>query len=81
MPRDGRQGLDVGADLTSRPLPWSDGSPQGIAQTIERGVPQPKAHCRGDAADGGVPLSPADVAAVADFVWALGHRGTQTSTR
>jgi glucose/arabinose dehydrogenase/mono/diheme cytochrome c family protein len=77
---DGK-GSDVGANLTSGHYLWSDGSPQGIAQTIVRGVPQPKDHTGAMAPMGGVQLSQADVAAVADYVWALGHRGTQTSTR
>jgi glucose/arabinose dehydrogenase/mono/diheme cytochrome c family protein len=77
---DGK-GSDVGANLTSGRYLWSDGSPQGIAQTIRRGVPQPKDHTGAMPPMGGAQLSEADVAAVADYVWALGHRGTQTSTR
>jgi glucose/arabinose dehydrogenase len=77
---DGK-GSDVGANLTSGHWIWSDGSPQGIAQTIQRGVPQPKDHTGAMPPMGGAQLSQADVAAVADYVWALGHRGTQTSTR
>jgi mono/diheme cytochrome c family protein len=85
---DGK-GSDVGANLTSGHWLWSDGSPQGIARTIERGVPKPKDHIGAMPPMGGAQLSQADVAAVADYVWALGHpsgppvgqRGTQTSTR
>jgi mono/diheme cytochrome c family protein len=77
---DGK-GSEVGANLTSGHYLWSDGSPQGIAQTIERGVPLPKNHTGAMPPMGGANLSPAQVAAVADYVWALGHEGTQTSTR
>jgi mono/diheme cytochrome c family protein len=45
---DGR-GTATGANLVDNTWTWSDGSPQGIARTIESGVPHPKntwAPCR-----------------------------------
>lgn len=71
---DGK-GSDVGSNLTSGHYVWSDGSPNGIIQTIDRGVMQPKDHTGAMPPMGGAKLSQADVAAVADYVWALGHSG------
>jgi len=73
---DGK-GSAIGADLTSGHWQWSDGSPKGIAQTIERGVPKPKDHIGAMPPMGGAQLSQADVAAVADYVWALAHTSKQ----
>ena len=72
---DGR-GTAVGSNLASGHWIWSDGSVQGITQTITNGVPQPKDHTGAMPPKGGVQLSQADVAAVADYVWALGHQNT-----
>jgi glucose/arabinose dehydrogenase len=74
---DDGKGSAIGADLTSGQWMWSDGSPQGIAATIEHGVPQPKDHIGAMPPMGGAQLSQADVAAVADYVWALGHSQKQ----
>lgn len=71
---DGR-GTATGADLASGKYLWSDGSVQGIEQTIARGVPKAKQHIGAMPPDGGVKLSQADLAAVTDYVWALGHQG------
>ena len=46
-------------------------------QTIEHGVPKAKEHTGAMPPKGGANLSQADVTAVADYVWALGHRTTQ----
>jgi mono/diheme cytochrome c family protein len=73
---DGK-GSAIGADLTNGQWMWSDGSPQGIAQTIERGVPKPRDHIGAMPPMGGAQLSQADVAAVADYVWALAHSKKQ----
>jgi mono/diheme cytochrome c family protein len=73
---DGK-GSDVGSNLTSGHWLWSDGSVQGITRTIERGVPKPKEHTGSMPPEGGVKLSQADVAAVANYVWALGHSKSQ----
>ncbi len=69
---DGK-GSAVGSNLTTGQYSWSDGSPQAIAQTIMSGVPKPKDHIGAMPPRGGAQLSQADVTAVADYVWALGH--------
>ena len=73
---DGK-GSSVGSDLTSGKYLWGDGSVEAIMHTIENGVPKAKEHTGAMPPKGGANLSQADVAAVADYVWALGHRTTQ----
>jgi glucose/arabinose dehydrogenase len=73
---DGK-GSAVGSDLTSGKWLWGDGSVQAITRTIDSGVPKAKEHSGAMPPKGGAELSQADVAAVADYVWALGHRSTQ----
>ena len=70
------KGSEVGSDLADGHWLWSDGSVQGIMQTIDNGVMKPKDHTGVMPPKGGVQLSQADVAAVADYVWAISHRGT-----
>jgi glucose/arabinose dehydrogenase/mono/diheme cytochrome c family protein len=70
------RGTAVGPDLTSGKWLWGDGSVQAIARTITLGVPKPKDHTGAMPPMGGAQLSQADIAAVADYVWAIGHRGT-----
>lgn len=70
---DGK-GSPVGSDLTSGKWLWGDGSVQAIARTITQGVPKPKNHTGAMPPYGGAQLSKADLAAVADYVWALGHQ-------
>jgi mono/diheme cytochrome c family protein len=67
----------VGSDLTSGKYLWGDGSVRSIMHTIETGVPTPKEHTGAMPPLGGAKLSRADVAAVADYVWALGHKSAQ----
>jgi glucose/arabinose dehydrogenase len=50
-----------------------DGSLQSITQTIADGVPKPRDYEVPMPPKGGAPLSDADVAAVAAYVWAIGH--------
>lgn len=71
---DGK-GSPVGSDLTSGEWLWGDGSIQSIERTIARGVPKPKNHTGAMPPYGGASLSKSDLAAVADYVWALGHAG------
>ena len=52
----------------------SNGSLAALTETIETGVPHPKKYQGVMPPLGGAPLSKADVAAVAAFVWAVGHR-------
>jgi glucose/arabinose dehydrogenase len=54
----------------------SDGSLTGITETINNGVPRPRGYEVPMPPKGGAPLTDADVAAVAAYVWAIGHRGT-----
>ncbi len=67
------KGSAVGSNLTTGQWLWSDGSVEGILATIQRGVPKPKDHTGAMPPDGGVTLSQADAAAVADYVWSLAH--------
>jgi mono/diheme cytochrome c family protein len=67
-------GTPVGANLTSGTWLWGDGSLQSITDTIKNGVPQPKQHPGAMPPYGGVHLSDQDLAAVAAYVWAIGHQ-------
>ena len=73
---DGK-GSAVGSDLTSGKYLWGDGSVAAIARTINSGVPKAKEHEGIMPPMGGARLSPADVTALAQYVWALGHKTTQ----
>ena len=70
---DGK-GTGMGSDLTSGKWLWGNGSLQAITRTIVHGVPKPKNHTGAMPPMGGAPLSQADLAAVADYVWAIGHQ-------
>ena len=67
-------GTPIGADLQSGTWLWGDGSLRSITETIKNGVPKPKDHPGAMPPYGGVELSDADLAAVAAYVWAIGHR-------
>ena len=67
-------GTPVGADLTLGTWLWGDGSLQSLTNTIKTGVPTPKQHAGTMPPLGGVALSDNDVAAVAAYVWAIGHQ-------
>jgi mono/diheme cytochrome c family protein len=69
----GGKGTAAGPDLTTGKYVWSDGSVQAITETITRGVPKPRNHIRAMPPNGGVQLSQTAVAAVASYVWAIGH--------
>jgi mono/diheme cytochrome c family protein len=64
----------VGSDLTSGKWLWGDGSVRAITRTIAQGVPKPKDHTGVMPPMGGAQLSKADLVAVADYVWAIGHQ-------
>jgi glucose/arabinose dehydrogenase/mono/diheme cytochrome c family protein len=68
------QGSEVGSNLASGHWQWSDGSVAGITRTIDNGVSKPKSHIGVMPPKGGAQLSQTDVAAVADYVWAISHR-------
>jgi len=72
---DGR-GSPVGADLTSGPWLWSDGSLDGIIKTITQGVPQPKQVGGAMPPFGGTPLKPDEAKAVAAYVHAISRQKT-----
>ena len=67
-------GSEVGSNLADNKWTWGNGSVQAITRTIESGVPKPKDHTGAMPPMGGAQLSQADVAAVADYVWAISHR-------
>jgi glucose/arabinose dehydrogenase len=70
---DGK-GTAVGSDLADGHWLWGNGSVKAIAHTIENGVPKPKDHTGAMPPKGGAQLSETDVAAVADYVWAISHQ-------
>jgi len=67
-------GTPVGANLSSGTWLWGDGSLQSITDLIRNGVPKPKQHLGAMPPFGGVHLSDQDLAAVAAYVWAIGHQ-------
>jgi mono/diheme cytochrome c family protein len=68
------EGTPNGSSLISGHWLWGDGSLAAITHTITTGVPQPKHATGAMPPKGGAQLSQADVAAVAAYVWAVGHR-------
>ena len=60
-------------DLTDNKWLWSDGSYKAIMKTITAGVPAPKEHRGVMPPMGGVQLAPAQIAAVAAYVFAMSH--------
>jgi glucose/arabinose dehydrogenase/mono/diheme cytochrome c family protein len=74
------KGTPLGPDLTSGRWLWGDGSLAAITRTITDGVASPKEYRGVMPPLGGAQLSSSEVAAVAAYVWALGHRsGDQAS--
>jgi glucose/arabinose dehydrogenase len=71
------KGTPQGPDLTSGTWLWGDGSLQALTRTITQGVPTPKKYTGAMPPLGGAQLSPSDVAALAAYVWALGHQGAR----
>jgi glucose/arabinose dehydrogenase len=70
---DGR-GTQIGPNLTDDMWIWSDGSLAGIKGTIVKGVTAAKQSIGAMPPLGAAPLQPADVDAVAAYVWAISHR-------
>jgi len=68
------KGTPLGPDLTSGHWLWGDGSLPAITRTITDGVPHPKQYPGVMPPMGGAQLSPAEVSAVAAYVWALSHQ-------
>jgi glucose/arabinose dehydrogenase len=67
-------GTATGPSLTAGQWAWSDGSVDGIKKTIAEGVAKPKNYRAPMPPAGGAQLSPDQLSAVADYVWALGHK-------
>jgi glucose/arabinose dehydrogenase/mono/diheme cytochrome c family protein len=67
-------GSPLGADLASGTWLWADGSFKSITNTIKNGVPQLEQHLGAMPPYGGVRLSDSELAAVAAYVWAIGHQ-------
>jgi len=68
------EGTPLGPPLTGKKWLWSDGSYAGIKRTITEGVSQPKEYRSPMPPMGGAQLTPAQVSAVAAYVWSLSHR-------
>ncbi len=66
-------GSPLGPDMTKNTWLWSDGSLAGISKTIMEGVKAPKQYRAPMPAMGGTQLTPAQVEAVAAYVWSLSH--------
>ena len=71
---DGR-GSMAGGSLTGPDFAWSDGSVDGLAATITKGVEKARKVSGAMPALGGSALTPEDVKAVAAYVWTLSHGG------
>jgi glucose/arabinose dehydrogenase/mono/diheme cytochrome c family protein len=68
------KGTPLGPDLTDNHWLWGDGTVPSIAATITNGVPNPKNYRSSMPPMGGAQLTPTDVLALADYVWALNER-------
>jgi mono/diheme cytochrome c family protein len=66
-------GTSVGPPLNSGVWVQSDGSLPSIAHIITTGVTHPRNYTGVMPPKGGAPLSDSDVAALAAYVWAVGH--------
>jgi glucose/arabinose dehydrogenase/mono/diheme cytochrome c family protein len=66
-------GTSVGPPLNNGVWVQSDGSLASIAHIIDSGVAHPRNYTGVMPPKGGAPLSDSDVAAVAAYVWAIGH--------
>jgi glucose/arabinose dehydrogenase/mono/diheme cytochrome c family protein len=68
-------GTPLAPDLTDQQWIWGDGSLASITRTIRQGVPAPKQHNGVMPPMGGAQLTPAQLAAVGAYVYALSHPG------
>ena len=66
-------GTSVGPSLSNGVWVWGDGSLPAITKIITTGVPRPRNYTGVMPPKGGAELSDQDVAAVAAYVWAVGH--------
>lgn len=67
----GAKGTPLGPDLTDRRWLWGDGSLASVRETIAQGVPAPKEHTGAMPPMGGAQLTPAQLRAVAAYVYAV----------
>lgn len=67
------EGSPVGPNLRSGKFLWGDGSLPSITKTITEGVANPKQYRGVMPPKGGAQLSPAEIKAVAAYVWAVSH--------
>lgn len=70
------KGTPLAPDLTSGKWLWGDGSVSSIAGIITKGVPEPKNYRSPMPPMGGAQLTPTDVLALADYVWALNEKSS-----
>jgi glucose/arabinose dehydrogenase len=68
------KGSPQGPDLTNGKWIWGDGSLASITRIITDGVPRPKNYGAPMPPMGGAQLTPSQVSAVADYIWALNHK-------
>jgi len=68
------KGTPLAPDLTSGKWLWGDGSIPSIAASIAKGVPEPKNYRSPMPPMGGAQLTPTDVLALADYIWALNQK-------
>ena len=67
------KGSPLGPDLTTSTWIWGDGSYQSIIHIIQQGVPAPKQYRGVMPPMGGAQLTPAQLHAVAAYVFAISH--------
>ena len=67
------KGTPLAPDLTDDKWIWGDGSRASITKVIRQGVPVPKEHTGVMPPMGGTQLTPAQLAAVAAYVYSLSH--------
>ena len=68
------KGSPQGPDLTNGKWIWGDGSLASIARIIKDGIPHPKQYGAPMPPMGGADLTPDQISAVTDYIWALNHR-------
>jgi YD repeat-containing protein len=69
------KGTPLAPDLTDSQWIWGDGSLASISDIIRKGVPVPKQHTGVMPPMGGARLTPAQLTAVAGYVYSLSHGG------
>ncbi len=75
---DRGEGSPLGPDLTGKRWLWSDGSLEGIAETITEGVSQPKQYRSPMPPMGGAQLDGDQIKALSAYVWSISHGAPAT---